>query len=53
MGKMLLQLKVQLKEKGEKRLQAIKNYYGLEKNAPAIRLIIKKEYDRLKAEKKI
>ena len=53
MGKTLLQLKVQLEEDAEKRLEAIKKYYGLTKNAPAIRIIIKREFDRLKTEKKI
>ncbi|MEX2738124.1 MAG: hypothetical protein Q6356_003535 [Candidatus Wukongarchaeota archaeon] len=53
MGKSLLQLKVQLDEEAEKRLEQIKKYYGLDKNAPTIRIIIKREYDRLKTEKKI
>ena len=47
------QLGVTLKGATKRRFEAIKNYYGLEKNADLIRLLITDKYEQLEKERKI
>jgi len=53
MGKSALEIRVLLDEEQTKMFNQIKHKLGLKSNAETARAIFKREYDRLKAERKI
>ena len=53
MGKSALEIRVLLDDEKTKMFIKVKTMLGLKSNAETVRAILKREYDRLKAEKKI
>ena len=53
MGKSALEVRVLLDDEKAKMFNEIKKVLGLKSNAETVRAILKSEYDRLKAERKI